>query len=131
MASALSENPASVIHSLNLAHNTLDNQGSGLDSFSSLFLLQPSPSEKTPPIVLLLLPHCCFCLLSESSESIFVLTEPLFSVSPRIYFLSYLSFVLYVYECSFSLLFFFCLTTQTLSNLLGVVRFCTHACITH
>ncbi|CAB1449976.1 unnamed protein product [Pleuronectes platessa] len=27
MASALSENPASVIHSLNLAHNTLDNQG--------------------------------------------------------------------------------------------------------
>lgn len=28
MASALSENPASVIHSLNLAHNTLDNQGS-------------------------------------------------------------------------------------------------------
>ncbi|XP_054611340.1 capping protein, Arp2/3 and myosin-I linker protein 3 isoform X6 [Dunckerocampus dactyliophorus] len=27
MASALSENPASMIHSLNLAHNTLDNQG--------------------------------------------------------------------------------------------------------
>ncbi|KAM6948637.1 capping protein, Arp2/3 and myosin-I linker protein 3 [Aplochiton taeniatus] len=27
MAAALSENPASVIHSLNLAHNTLDNQG--------------------------------------------------------------------------------------------------------
>ncbi|XP_010887354.1 capping protein, Arp2/3 and myosin-I linker protein 3 isoform X1 [Esox lucius] len=27
MATALSENPASVIHSLNLAHNTLDNQG--------------------------------------------------------------------------------------------------------
>ncbi|XP_047446464.1 capping protein, Arp2/3 and myosin-I linker protein 3 isoform X2 [Mugil cephalus] len=27
MASALSENPSSVIHSLNLAHNTLDNQG--------------------------------------------------------------------------------------------------------
>uniref|UniRef100_H3CR89 Capping protein regulator and myosin 1 linker 3 n=1 Tax=Tetraodon nigroviridis TaxID=99883 RepID=H3CR89_TETNG len=27
MASALSENPASVIHSLNLAHNALDNQG--------------------------------------------------------------------------------------------------------
>ncbi|XP_057712862.1 capping protein, Arp2/3 and myosin-I linker protein 3 isoform X1 [Corythoichthys intestinalis] len=27
MASALSENPASAIHSLNLAHNTLDNQG--------------------------------------------------------------------------------------------------------
>ncbi|XP_072297074.1 capping protein, Arp2/3 and myosin-I linker protein 3 isoform X2 [Eucyclogobius newberryi] len=27
MASSLSENPASVIHSLNLAHNTLDNQG--------------------------------------------------------------------------------------------------------
>ncbi|KAM6920461.1 capping protein, Arp2/3 and myosin-I linker protein 3 [Lycodopsis pacificus] len=27
MASALSENPGSVIHSLNLAHNTLDNQG--------------------------------------------------------------------------------------------------------
>ncbi|MEQ2233125.1 hypothetical protein ILYODFUR_018761, partial [Ilyodon furcidens] len=27
MASALSENPASVIHSLSLAHNTLDNQG--------------------------------------------------------------------------------------------------------
>lgn len=30
MASALSENPASVIHSLNLAHNTLDNQGTRL-----------------------------------------------------------------------------------------------------
>uniref|UniRef100_A0AAQ5ZK43 CARMIL C-terminal domain-containing protein n=1 Tax=Amphiprion ocellaris TaxID=80972 RepID=A0AAQ5ZK43_AMPOC len=30
MASALSENPASVIHSLNLAHNTLDNQGTSV-----------------------------------------------------------------------------------------------------
>uniref|UniRef100_A0A8C7N083 Capping protein regulator and myosin 1 linker 3 n=1 Tax=Oncorhynchus kisutch TaxID=8019 RepID=A0A8C7N083_ONCKI len=29
MATALSENPASVIHSLNLAHNPLDNQGTG------------------------------------------------------------------------------------------------------
>lgn len=27
MSAALSENPASVIHSLNLAHNSLDNQG--------------------------------------------------------------------------------------------------------
>lgn len=29
MSAALSENPASVIHSLNLAHNSLDNQGRG------------------------------------------------------------------------------------------------------
>uniref|UniRef100_A0A671X7F4 Capping protein regulator and myosin 1 linker 3 n=1 Tax=Sparus aurata TaxID=8175 RepID=A0A671X7F4_SPAAU len=38
MASALSENPASVIHSLNLAHNTLDNQGSILESVNSFSL---------------------------------------------------------------------------------------------
>lgn len=37
MASALSENPASVIHSLNLAHNTLDNQGNDLSSCSISF----------------------------------------------------------------------------------------------
>lgn len=37
MASALSENPASVIHSLNLAHNTLDNQGTMLYSVNSFF----------------------------------------------------------------------------------------------
>lgn len=42
MASALSENPASVIHSLNLAHNTLDNQGTDLHTAQCflLFLLQ-------------------------------------------------------------------------------------------
>lgn len=40
MASALSENPASVIHSLNLAHNTLDNQG------TDPFVLLPSRSGK-------------------------------------------------------------------------------------
>ncbi|CAL8277875.1 unnamed protein product [Lota lota] len=45
MASALSENPSSVIHSLNLSHNTLDNQGTHthththtLDSDSTLAL---------------------------------------------------------------------------------------------
>uniref|UniRef100_A0A672N9Z8 CARMIL pleckstrin homology domain-containing protein n=1 Tax=Sinocyclocheilus grahami TaxID=75366 RepID=A0A672N9Z8_SINGR len=37
MATALSENPASVIHSINLAHNTLDNQGTCIKV--SLFLL--------------------------------------------------------------------------------------------
>lgn len=45
MASALSENPASVIHSLNLAHNALDNQGNDLHPaesfFSSLLLADP------------------------------------------------------------------------------------------
>lgn len=44
MASALSENPASVIHSLNLAHNTLDNQGTNLDSMNSSSLLPLSLS---------------------------------------------------------------------------------------
>lgn len=44
MASALSENPASVIHSLNLAHNTLDNQGTSLYSVNSSSLLLLSPS---------------------------------------------------------------------------------------
>uniref|UniRef100_A0A6Q2XPF8 CARMIL C-terminal domain-containing protein n=1 Tax=Esox lucius TaxID=8010 RepID=A0A6Q2XPF8_ESOLU len=41
MATALSENPASVIHSLNLAHNTLDNQGAGCLSLFLLSLCQP------------------------------------------------------------------------------------------
>lgn len=40
MAAALSENPASAIHSLNLAHNTLDNQGTNLNS--EFFLPQVS-----------------------------------------------------------------------------------------
>uniref|UniRef100_A0A8C2K6C2 Capping protein regulator and myosin 1 linker 3 n=1 Tax=Cyprinus carpio TaxID=7962 RepID=A0A8C2K6C2_CYPCA len=44
MATALSENPASVIHSINLAHNTLDNQGTFIKV--SLFLLYlPLPSS--------------------------------------------------------------------------------------
>lgn len=42
MASALSENPASVIHSLNLAHNTLDNQGNDLGP--------AEPPQSPPPV---------------------------------------------------------------------------------
>lgn len=50
MASALSENPASVIHSLNLAHNTLDNQGTNLDSYE-LFFPPPAVSLRATLIV--------------------------------------------------------------------------------
>lgn len=63
MASALSENPASVIHSLNLAHNTLDNQGGGLTSVTSL---APSPSYCR--LCRSLLFHC-FCSLPMNSKS--------------------------------------------------------------
>lgn len=52
MASALSENPASVIHSLNLAHNTLDNQGTNLDSYE-LFFPPPTVSLRATLIVFL------------------------------------------------------------------------------
>lgn len=77
MASALSENPASVIHSLNLAHNTLDNQGTGLET-----LPPTAVSHRAPLIVLLLLLlRCCFSLLSKNSKSMSLLAAPSFSVS--------------------------------------------------
>uniref|UniRef100_A0A8C9XHG0 Capping protein regulator and myosin 1 linker 3 n=1 Tax=Sander lucioperca TaxID=283035 RepID=A0A8C9XHG0_SANLU len=71
MASALSENPASVIHSLNLAHNTLDNQGTGLET-----LPPTAVSHRAPLIVLLLLLlRCCFSLLSKNSKSMSLLAN--------------------------------------------------------
>lgn len=73
MASALSENPASVIHSLNLAHNTLDNQGSVLESVNSFSLPLPSLSGRR-----WLFSCSGFCLRSKNSKSIPVLTEPSF-----------------------------------------------------
>ncbi len=45
MATALSENPASVIHSINLAHNTLDNQGTCIKVSFFLLYLSLSPSS--------------------------------------------------------------------------------------
>ena len=72
MASALSENPASVIHSLNLAHNTLDNQGSILESVNSFSLPLPSLSGRR-----WLFSCSGFCLRSKNSKSIPVLTETL------------------------------------------------------
>lgn len=68
MASALSENPASVIHSLNLAHNTLDNQGNDLQSVSVFFLPQDARD-------------CCVLLSPANSKSISAHTEPLVMAS--------------------------------------------------
>lgn len=101
MASALSENPASVIHSLNLAHNTLDNQGTNLDSYE-LFFPPPAVSLRATLIVFwgvggvgggfcpMLLLHS-FCLLSKNSESIPVLTEPF--IFFYVCFFSFFSFI--------------------------------------
>lgn len=104
MASALSENPASVIHSLNLAHNTLDNQGSVLESVNSFSLPLPSLSWRR-----WLFSCSGFCLRSKNSKSIPVLTEPSFFCFALYFsffllsFSSHLSFIMCVYECSSSL----------------------------
>lgn len=91
MASALSENPASVIHSLNLAHNTLDNQGSVPESVNSFSLPLPSLSGRC-----WLFSCSGFCLRSKNSKSIPVLTEPSFFC-----FALYFSFSLFLFSSIF------------------------------
>ncbi len=65
MATALSENPASVIHSINLAHNTLDNQGTCINvSFFLLYLYLPSSLSIYLPLSVFTISvsMCYFCL---------------------------------------------------------------------
>ena len=97
MASALSENPASVIHSLNLAHNTLDNQGTGPHSVDSVSLPPPSLSGNLWMFFWLLLRRG-FCLFSKNSNSVSVLKDDLFPV-PRCFHLrlSFMSLSLYLW----------------------------------
>lgn len=65
MASALSENPASVIHSLNLAHNTLDNQGNDLPPAEPCFPLPPTAFlTDSPPLLWLFVASRETCALS-------------------------------------------------------------------
>lgn len=72
MASALSENPASVIHSLNLAHNALDNQGNNLQAAESsfLFLLQLFLTDHLPLLWLVMASRA----LSPSSRKTFFIS---------------------------------------------------------
>lgn len=51
MSVALSENPASVIHSLNLAHNSLDNQGIVNYLLFFVFLIESLGLEKKLKLV--------------------------------------------------------------------------------
>lgn len=86
MASALSENPASVIHSLNLAHNTLDNQGTNCELFS-LLLLSLSGHHR-----LFFYFAAAFVYSERIKNQISVLTEPLSVSHP--FCLSHWSFIL-------------------------------------
>lgn len=65
MATALSENPASVIHSINLAHNTLDNQGTCIKVYNtslSLLLSVYLPAFVCFYIFCISMCVCYFCL---------------------------------------------------------------------
>uniref|UniRef100_A0A8C1J076 Capping protein regulator and myosin 1 linker 3 n=1 Tax=Cyprinus carpio TaxID=7962 RepID=A0A8C1J076_CYPCA len=76
MATALSENPASVIHSINLAHNTLDNQGTFIKV--SLFLLYlPLPSSLSVLSVFTLSVSPCASAISVSKWNLYLfLAQP-------------------------------------------------------